>query len=583
MSFSLLAERENALRMTKQPLSAKSGSHRLALSAEQVAWSVVLLGVALLRMGGLGRWPLFASEAAVALDVVGPFAHRPPAFAPDTSPLLLNLVGASMWLFGTGEAAVRSVAALAGMALLLLLWHMRAVLGRSAALGAALLVMASPSLVFFARQADDTVLAYTVSLWVVLALWRLWREPSRRTLDHVALAVGVALTAGAGVWVVPVAGLLWWAWVRPQVPQAVRDVLAAHWVRASGVALGTALLLSTAFFTNLDGVGVLLVQPARFVRLWLGLDGLGLVVPYMVAFMLYEWPLVLWGLLGGALLNTERPRLAVFLLAWCGAALVLPALFNSGWTGSLALAALPLALLGGVAVARLLDAVMTFHARREMAALTGGVFILAAFFWLLLLAYGHGRVHDALLFLLVSMPVLIGALLVVAGALLSWGLAWRATGVLVLVAALFWQWHTAWQLVYADAPDPREPLVQQAPHPDLLYLSEFLPRISLERTLHADRAPLGIQRSLGVLPFWYAREFETVDALTTAPPTAGEWQILLLDEAAPPPPGVLGQRVYLGRVWAWPGLRGRMLVKWVLFREAPGVVSWGGVLYVTTP
>nr|WP_290669015.1 glycosyltransferase family 39 protein [Ardenticatena sp.] len=554
--------------------------YRLAFSAEQLAWGLVLAGAALLRLGGLGRWPLAASEAAVVLDVVGPFAHRPPAFAPDAAPLLLNLVGASVWLFGTSEAAVRITTALAGMALVVVLWQMRALLGRSAALGGALLVLASPSLAFFSRQADGTMLALVASLWLVLAGWRFWHTPSRRTLDAMAIVAGVASTAGAGVWVLAVAALIWLAWMRPAVPHAVRALVTTHWMRAVGLALGTAVLLATAFFTNLDGLGEMLAQPAQFVRLWLGMDTAALVVPYMAAFMLYEWPLVLWGMLGSTILMSQRPRLAAFLLAWSGGALLMPAFLNSGWTGSMALAALPLALLGGVAVAYLFDALMSFAARRDVVALTGGLLILLAFSWLLLLAYAHGRATMSTVILLVGVPVLGGALLVVVGTLLSFGVAWRSAGMLVLLFSLFWQWHTAWQLVYASAPDPREPLVQQAAHPDLLYLADFLPRISLERTLHAERAPLGIQRSLGVLPFWYAREFVQVDALTAPPPSAGKWQIVLLDEVARPPAGMVGQRVYLGRVWAWPGLRGAALVKWLVFREAPGVVSWGGVLYV---
>jgi len=80
------------------------------------------------------------------------------------------------------------------------------------------------------------MLALAVSLWLVLAGWRFWQTPSRRTLDAVAIAAGVALTAGAGVWVLAIAVPIWWVWMRPVVPPTVRALVVTYWMRAVGLA-----------------------------------------------------------------------------------------------------------------------------------------------------------------------------------------------------------------------------------------------------------------------------------------------------------------------------------------------------------
>jgi len=73
----------------------------------------------------------------------------------------------------------------------------------------------------------------------------------------------------------------------------------------------------------------------------------------------------------------------------------------------------------------LFDALMAFAARREVAALAGGLFILMAFSWLLLLGYAHGRATMSTLLLLVGVPLLAGALLLAVAYCLATGLCQR--------------------------------------------------------------------------------------------------------------------------------------------------------------
>ncbi|MDQ7029853.1 MAG: hypothetical protein Q9O62_08790 [Ardenticatenia bacterium] len=160
------------------------------------------------------------------------------------------------------------------------------------------------------------------------------------------------------------------------------------------------------------------------------------------------------------------------------------------------------------------------------------------------------------------------------------GVRWalRVTGALLLVVSAFWAFRTAWGVGYHRLADPREPIVTQATDPDVRYLPPFLRQVSQNRADHPDRLAIAVQRSLGPVPRWYLRDFTNVQLTEGSHPDLPA--VALLAPTDPPPPGRIGQRVRLGRTWQWPGLSGPALVRWLLFRQAPGMTGLESILYV---
>ncbi len=562
------------------------GERELALSLEQVLWLAVLGLAALVRLGALGRWPLSAGEAQVALAALGRALPEPVPVPEGMGPLAFNLTALSLWLFGPDDAVVRLPAALAGIALVGLLWAGRSVLGRDVALGAAFFVALSPALAFFSRQASEVSFAALCALWFVLALARYVRRPSRTGAWHVALALALGLTSGPGFWAVLAAGglyaaYLWRRFVR-HGDETWEQVLEA-WQRAQpdryrllAAVLGVVAVVSTAGFTNPSGLMGALALPARWGQAVLG-AGAPLVVPFSVTTFLYEWPLLLWATVGAALWSVQRPHLARFLLVWAFATFVPASLTNSGWAGGVAHTVLPLTLLAGAGLAALARS-LAREARLEVEGLYTAAGLVVAFFaWLNLVGYSL-KGTSVLAWLSFGAVLLLGGILVLVGTLHGLESALRVAGSVLLAASAFWALHTGWQLAYNHASDPREPLVVGATDVDVRYLPRFLRQVSEVRAGHPDKLPIAVQRTLGPVPRWYLRDF--LDMRTTEGSHPDQPTVVLLEAAEPAPPGWIGQRVRLGLAWQWPGLTGPSLVRWLIYREAPGLTGVESILYI---
>lgn len=558
-----------------------------SISLEALLWGLLLALAGALRLGDLGRWPLNAAEAEIALAALGRALPAPVPVPADVSPLAFNLTALSMWLFGPEDGVVRLPAALAGVALVgLLLWRGRDVLGRGPALGAAALLALSPSHTFFSRQATEVSVATLAALWAVFAVARYARRPSPGRAWEVTAALALGLVSGPGFWSAVVAGGLYAlharhrfsrrgdrAWLR--LLALSRRMWPRRYRLLAGLA-GAALFLSTAGWANPSGLTGALELPDRWLSLLAG-SGPPPVIPFSEMAFLYEWPVFVWATLGAALWVERRPELTRFLLLWAFVTFLPATLTNTGWTGALAHVTLPLALLGGVALNALARGLLAGRKEAEGLYTATGLVILA-FAWLNLVAYSLTGATLSIL-LVAAALVLAGSVPVVVAVQHGLERAMRVAGALLLVTSAFWALRTAWGLGYHGLADPREPLVTQAADPDVRYLRAFLRQVSQNRAGHPDRLPIAVQRSLGPVPRWYLRDFQDVRLTEGSHPGLPAVALLAPDE--PAPPGHIGQRVRLGRAWRWPGLSGRAFVRWVLFREAPGVTGIDAILYVS--
>ncbi len=141
-----------------------------ALTVEVALYAALALVAFLTRVLILGAAPLDVNEARQALaswnfanNIADPFTG---------SPLLFSGNALLFALFGGNDFAARLLPALFGTALVLVPALLRREIGRVGALLASVLLILSPSVTFFSRNADGVVIATTCALAALAFAWR---------------------------------------------------------------------------------------------------------------------------------------------------------------------------------------------------------------------------------------------------------------------------------------------------------------------------------------------------------------------------------------------------------------------------
>jgi mannosyltransferase len=166
---------------------------------------LALLGVsAWLRFAWLGQRELFRDEAASWVVAHAPWSDIIPRSTGETYPPLY-VVLLKLWiaLFGDGVAALRSLSAAAGVALVAATWTWaRESVGLRAAFVAGAVVALSPIAIANARETRMYALE---ALWITLAWWLIWRLlADQRPVRERGLAIMAAATAVAlELWTLP--------------------------------------------------------------------------------------------------------------------------------------------------------------------------------------------------------------------------------------------------------------------------------------------------------------------------------------------------------------------------------------------
>ncbi|GIV97888.1 MAG: hypothetical protein KatS3mg057_2545 [Herpetosiphonaceae bacterium] len=99
---------------------------------------------------------------------------------------------ASFFLFGVSDATARLPMALAGVGLVASCWLLRPLIGRRAALFAAVYLSISPSILYFTRFARHDALILLWSLWLMVGIFRYLQERRARWLYLSAAALALA-------------------------------------------------------------------------------------------------------------------------------------------------------------------------------------------------------------------------------------------------------------------------------------------------------------------------------------------------------------------------------------------------------
>jgi hypothetical protein len=175
------------------------------MSLDSVAPLLILLAAAvILRFALLGTRELFRDEAASWLLSSAPWSEILPRSSGEPyAPIFDFALKAWMTILRDGEAALRSLSAVAGVALVAVTWAWaRASIGPRAAILAAGLVTFAPLAIANAREARMYALE---ALFATVAWWLIWRLlTDRRPLARRRLAIVLAaLAVGGELWLLP--------------------------------------------------------------------------------------------------------------------------------------------------------------------------------------------------------------------------------------------------------------------------------------------------------------------------------------------------------------------------------------------
>lgn len=182
-----------------EPSGRRSPAAILDAAGTRGTWAVVLAlsGVAaLLRFPTLGLQSFDVDEGATLYVIRGSFGHTLHGVALHESTPPLYYVLAWLWsqAFGSGEAGLRSLSAVAGVALVPVVYAIGIALGaRRIGLIAAAVVATSPYLVFYSQEARSYALFALLSTAALLCCVRAIREPGPRAFALWAVVSYAAL------------------------------------------------------------------------------------------------------------------------------------------------------------------------------------------------------------------------------------------------------------------------------------------------------------------------------------------------------------------------------------------------------
>ena len=480
------------------------------LSVEVSLWVLLFIVALALRLLRLDAAPLNTTEAQDAL-AAWRFAQGDGAPS-DTgySPVLFSGQWLTFLLVTANDWTARLLPALAGTFLVLTPSLLRKPLGRVGALLTAVLLTLSPTALFLSRFASGDILVALGAMLCVGGIWRFLdgaqvarQDVSRQLAQPLVLsAVGVALMLTAGplaysATIAIVAALALLALVDP----AFRDLLGTGWAKLQhtpnlayyalgGFASGF-VLFSTAFSWHYGG----LAAAADLISQWLAgfvrwPDSLSPGYPGVVM-IAYEPLILLAGLAGTVLAVNRRDPISKFFALWSILALLLGWIRPGRTPGDVLLVLLPLACLGGVALAHLIDST-----RRHGHWSNEGLFLaitlpLWAYLLINLANYSSQPGEYSRLSLLiidVSLPTFL-SLAMVAGFLLfvvTVGIgfvygpasALRGLALSVTVALFIYTIATSIGISQQRSNDPRELLVREPTAPEARLLADTLSHIS---------------------------------------------------------------------------------------------------------
>jgi len=579
---------ERARKRTRQAVKPSQ------LTVEVALYFVIAVMALCLRLYKLDGRPMQAGEAAQALAawrfVQGLLQG---SGVGQLSPLLFTTNMLLFALFGATDFLARLLPALSGVLLVIGPYFLRQRLGRMGALAASFVLALSPSTLFFSRYLGGEIIVATCALAITWGLFSYLDQRQPKHLYLVAAALGLALSAGVGTYTfvfVVVTFVLVLALVSrltgpgeywQRISEACRAVRRTNSLLRDGAVLLVLIfvLVCTGLLLHLSGLQ----------------DGIDLFPAWLSAFkpqvgghpwyyhlqllLVYEPLVLVFGLAAVVYLLRRHDLFSDFLIYWSAVALLIYFAVGGRGPGDVLLIVLPLALLAGAFIGRLLDELVA-----QASWVREGLFVALAcpivvYLSLELGGYASRGGRDYLLLALVGFFILIGLLVLY---WISFGPepTLRAGGLLLLLILTILTVGTSCYLNYRRGSDPREILSASPTSQSLFDLLETLERVSSKETGDPRTIAVTIHQGAGPALAWYLRDFDNVQFVAQLGPSVDTPVVIAPAEEQEPALGAnySGQDFMLTSSWKPQGLSGPDLLEWLFYRRAPTPVQTNNVI-----
>lgn len=590
MSKASAVAKQSKVITSAPPIEARPAEMlRSGVTIEALAYAGLVLLTAGLRLINLSAAPLTTLEASQALAAFNgtplPLGGSPLLYA--FNQLVFGITGTSL-----GDAGARLAAALIGTAVVLLPWLFRKSIGRLGALAASLALAISPTITFASRLLDGQSIGAVLALAALGFGLRYAETRQQRDLNRAAVAIGLALTSGPGavtmLIVISLGSITAYRWLASDDDRirlnAVRQDstalrLALLWGAASGLLVTTTLLL------NLGGLRGIPEVVSAWLAAWHATDTIGPLQLFQVL-LVYE-PLIVWAGLAGMIVVMRRMTGTTAVLGVWSIGALLIALGQPGrQIVDLTLMLVPLALLAGLAVQRLIDALIG----RGAWGFEGAVWLIAApligYLFVTLSGYatgnniiGNAQVLGQTLSPLASFAALLAILMLIVGGIfalaMGLGAVLRAGATALIVVLALVSIGNAWGVTQLRPSDPRE--LQWGPIATTLDVRPMLNAIeaaSWRATGNAHAAPVTVSLpQFDPIIAWYLRDFKNVQFAATSDINTPIVVTALGEEPQTSTGGYLGAKFVTRAMWSPSTLGDPALLRWWVYRQAGAPVA----------
>lgn len=581
------------------------------ISIEMALW--VLVGVLALglRLVRLGAAPLDVGEAREAMQAWrAATGQGMPGSA--YSPVLFWGNALLFFLCEANDALARLWPVLFGALLCVMPALLRQRIGRGGALAAGSYLAFSPTLLMASRRLDGAIVAAVGGMAVVGGLVRYREARERRWVTLAAAGLALSLAASSAtyglllVWllVAASASFLW-----PDRVESVWRSLRPILRHGTLVCLILALGLCTGLGWNPGGLAAAGdLFPAWLARFQRVTDPAASPLAILVA---YESFGLILGTAGLVWSVSRRSRFGVLLGMWAGFGTVLPTLMGGRAVEDTLWAILPLALLGGLAIERLVRAVSGRASWLGEKVYVAALLALWCHCCLRLATYARSRQWQdlALALLGIVSPVLLGSSALLMTALARIGglldnvqfaevragiraelraVAVTAAQLLVGVVVPLVILSTALGVAYYRVGNPRELLWHKPTADEVRYLVHTLRDLSWPSTGTPTKLPLTLEADADSVLAWYLRDFthlRRLDDIAGLPPDQLGSTLVTTRRTLPwldePTPAYIGQPFPLRRSMprraaadgTAPSSWLKLAVEWLFYRRTPTPVT----------
>ncbi len=454
-------------------------------------------------------------------------------------------------------------------------------------MAAALILAISPTLVFASRLMDGQALVAMLAL-AALGFGLRYVETRRpRDLRIAAISIGLALISGPGALTALIAiglgSIMAYRWLlsdddRARLRDLRQDTAALREALIWGAA--TVLLVASTLLLNLGGLRGVPEVVSAWLSAWRSLDTIGPLQIFQVL-LIYEPLIILAGLAGLVMAMRRVAGVTAVLGMWGIVALLIAIAQPARQVTDLALALVPLALLAGLAVQHLIDALADRGAWGNEGALWLVGAPLIGYLAITLSSYatdhnliGNAQLLGQTLSPLGSFAVLLAILVLIVGGIFSLamglGAVLRAGGGLALIILALLSIGGTWSVTQLHAGDPHELLWgPTATTPEVRPLLQAVEAASWRATGTPQQAAINVALpKFDPVIAWYLRGFKNTQFTAAADASTPIAITPLGAEPLAEPGAYLGAKFVTRAVWSPSGLDDTALLRWWVYRQA---------------